>query len=137
MNCRGPLQVKRSVVFRHGVLAIRLLTHFNVADAVASPFDVGDLRRGIVRRAVQQRHRDHSRQVVGEAAAKEKVEAAVLITSAVIDVGRGMPGIDRRNAKRRQPLAVIFRDLDERSSAVNGACGNVLDGVAHAVTDVA
>ena len=94
VDCRGPLEVKRAVIFRHGVFAVGFLTHFDVTDRVTALLDVGDLGGGIVRRAVEHRHRNHGRQIVGHPAGEEHVEAAVLVAAAGVHIHGGMPRVN-------------------------------------------
>ena len=94
MDGSGPLDVQGSVVFRHGVLAIRLLTQFDVSDAVAALFEIGDLGGSVVRRPVKHSDRNHRWEIVGESAGKEEIEAAVLVASGGVHVSGRVPGID-------------------------------------------
>ena len=86
VNCRRPLQVQRAVVFWHGVLAVGLFTHLDIADSVAPLLEVSDLRSCIVGRAVQHSHRDHRWKIVSDSAGKERVKSCVLVKSIVSHV---------------------------------------------------
>src|ERR1700675_4594215 len=68
VKSRRPLQVKRSVLFRHGVLAIGFLAHFDVSDGIAALFDVSDLRGRILGRAVEHSDGDHCRPAISKSA---------------------------------------------------------------------
>ena len=114
VNGRRPLQVERGVILRHGVLAVGLLAHFDVSDAIAAFLDVGDLRRRIVRRAVKHGDRNHRRKVVGQSAGEKKIEAAVLVAAAIVYVFGGVPGINRRNAIGRSSFRRISLLLPRR-----------------------
>src|SRR5438876_7621523 len=72
MNGGCRLQIKRGIVLRHGVLAVRFLAHFDVSDGISTLLDVCDLRRRVVRSAVEHGDRDHRRQIVGEAAGEKR-----------------------------------------------------------------
>ena len=76
------------------VLAVGFLAHFDIADRIAALLDISDLRGRIVRRAVQHGHWNHGRQIVGDAAGEEKIEARVLILSVIPYIRRRMPWID-------------------------------------------
>ena len=96
VNGSGPLKVERCIILRHRVFAVRFLAHLDIGDRIAALLDVGDLRGRVVGRAVEHGHWNHRRQIVGESAGEEEIEASVLVASRRVDigVGRRMPGID-------------------------------------------
>ena len=94
VNCRRPLQVQRAVVFWHGVLAVGLFTHLDIADSVAPLLEVSDLSRRIVGCAVEHGDGNHCRQVIGEPTGEKNIEAAVLKHSTVVYISGRMPGIN-------------------------------------------
>src|ERR1700730_11245504 len=118
------------------MLAVRFLAHFDVSDTVAAFLDVGDLRRRIVGRAIQHGDRNHRRQVVGQSAGEEKIEAAVLVVATIVYVVSRMPGINRRNAKRSSLLDGIFRYFREGAAVINRAGCDLLYRIPNAVADV-
>ncbi len=89
-----PLKVKCAVILRHSVLAIRLLSHFDIGDRIASLLEIGDLGSGVFGRAVQHGDWNHRGQIVREAAGEEQIEAAVLVGSRSVHVRCGMPGVN-------------------------------------------
>ena len=136
VNGRGPLDVKRGIIFRHGVLAIGLLPHFYISDAVATLFQVGNLHSRIVWRAVEHGDWNHRRKIVRKPATEENIKAAVLVISTVIHIIRGMPRINRRNAIRSSFLVGILRRLDKSPAVIHRTHSDLLNGIADAVADV-
>src|SRR5207245_9384044 len=136
MNGRSPLNVKRSVVFRHAVLAIRIFSHLDIADGVATLLNVGNLSGGIFRRAVKEGDGNHRGQVVSEPTGEENVKAGVLVSATIVYVLGGMPRINGRNAICSFLLSGIFRRLDESAVGINCACNNLLNGIADAIANI-
>src|SRR6266849_4557218 len=136
MNSRGPLKVKCGVIFWHGMLAIRLFPHFDIAKWIATVLDVSNLGRGVIGCAVKQGDREHRRQIVGEPAVEEKIETGVLVSATVAYVLGGVPGIDGRNTICGSPLFGIFRRFDESATGINCASSNLLDGITDTVAYV-
>ena len=95
-NRLGPLNVKRGVIFRHGVFSVGLFSHFDVADWIAALFDVVDLRGCVLGRAIKHGDGNHGGKIVGQSAREEEIESRVLIVAAVADICCGVPGIDGR-----------------------------------------
>ena len=118
------------------MLAVGFFAHFYISDGVAAFFDVGDLGGGIFRCAVKHGDRNHCRKVIGESAGKENVEAAVLIVSSIVYVGRGMPGIDGGNGIGGLFFIRSFRGFDENSSRIRRARSDLLNRVADTIADV-
>ena len=126
-----PLNVERGVVLRQNAFAIRLLAHLDPADRVAALLEVRDLRGRIVGRSVEHGDRNHRGQVVGQAAGEEDVEAGVLAASRGVDVGRRMPGIDRRSG-----VSCLRCYRRECCRGVDRAGLEILNAVAHAIAYV-
>ncbi len=103
---------------------------------IAALLNVGDLRGGVVRRAVKHGDRNHRRKIVGEAAGEEKIEAAVLVAARGIHVAGRVPGINRRGAISGRFVADTLLDLGKGAAGIDGADANFLDRVSHAVADV-
>ena len=136
MNGGCRLQIKRGIVLRHGVLAVRFLAHFDVSDGISTLLDVCDLRRRVVRSAVEHGDRDHRRQIVGEAAGEEKIEAAMLVPSTIVHVFVGMPRIDGGHTIGDSILARTLRNLDEGSIRIHRTRFDPLDRVTNTIPNV-
>src|ERR1700693_921566 len=108
------------------MLSIGLLAHFDVSDGIAALLNVGDLRGGVLGRAVEHGDGNHCRQVVGESAGKENIEAAVLVVSTVVHVSGGMPGIDGGTGIRSPLFVRTLRRLDESPGRIGRARRDLL-----------
>ncbi len=99
MQGRGPLQVQRSVIFRREVLAIRLLSHFDIRNWITPFLEIGDLRSGVFRCPIQHRHGYHRREAPRQSAGVEQIKADLITgfhaIGDYIKVGGLMPGINR------------------------------------------
>src|SRR5580700_2601610 len=118
------------------MFAVRLLTHFDVSDAVAAFLHVSNLGSGVIRRAIKHGDRNHRRKIVGESAGKEKVEAAVLVAARGVYVRGRVPWINRRRAVGSGFVAKIFLQLGKGTVGINTAHPNLLNGVSDAIADV-
>ena len=71
MQRRRPLHVKRGIIFRKHVLTVRFFAHFHVGNWIAAFLQISHLRGRVVRRVVQQGHRNHGRQPARHAAGEK------------------------------------------------------------------
>src|SRR5260370_42008099 len=118
------------------MLAVWLLTHFNVADAIAALLHVGNLRGRVVRRSVKHGDRNHRGKVVGESAGKEKVEASVLVSTGGVYICGGVPGINGRRAIGGWPITEILLDLGKGAAGIYNADADFLNGIAHTIAHI-
>ena len=72
MQCGGPLQVERRVIFRQHELPVGFLAHFHIRNGIAALFEVGQLGGAVFRRRVDHGNGNHRRQMIGDAAAEER-----------------------------------------------------------------
>jgi hypothetical protein len=61
----GPLKIESAVIFRQHIFAVWLLTHLYPSERIAALLDIRDLVGGVLRRSIQQGHRQHGREIVG------------------------------------------------------------------------
>src|SRR5256884_3808538 len=74
-------------------MAVWLLAHLHVGNRITALFDVGNLRGGVLRGAVQHGDRYHRGQAPGHSAGVKEIEAD-LVSSPFGQIARFMPRID-------------------------------------------
>ncbi len=62
MQCRGPLDVQRGVIFGQHVLPIGFFTHLDVRNWISALLQISELSGSVVGSVVEQRHRNHAGQ---------------------------------------------------------------------------
>src|SRR5579864_2029707 len=98
MQRSRELQVKYRVVFGQHVLAIGLLSHFDIRNEIATLLEVAHLRGSVLRSAVQHCDWNNRGQATSDSAGEEQVEAWLVARfhaiGCNIEIRRFMPRID-------------------------------------------
>jgi hypothetical protein len=136
MDCVRELNVKRRVVFRQNILAIAFFSHLYPSDWVPAFFQISNLIRSVLRRAEEDRDRNHRRQIVGNAAGEEKVETGLIagliqIRGRVVGIGRGAVGWGLCGIGR------VSYKIDEGAVVEEQAGVYLADGIAGSMPQVA
>src|SRR5260370_39694315 len=118
------------------MVAVCLLTHFNVADAIAALLHVGNLSGRVVGRSGKYGDRNYGGKGVGESDGKEKVEASVLVSTGGVYICGGVPGINGRRAIGGWPITEILLDLGKGAAGIYNADADFLNGIAHTIAHI-
>src|SRR5471032_1425778 len=89
----GPLLEERAVRLRAEALSVRLLTHLHERDGVPPAAQIANLRGGVLRYSVEQRHRNDRPETASQPAGVDGVQAGLLAVQ--VDVEGTVPGIGR------------------------------------------
>src|SRR5262249_28347865 len=111
--------------------------HLDPADRIPALLEIRDLRRGIVRRAVQHRDRNHRGKIVGQAAGEEEIQSGMLAATRRVDALGRMPWIDRRADERGAVLTgSVLECVDERAARIERTGLNFADPVPDTVPNI-
>ena len=77
MEGRGPLQIKRCVIFRQHELPVRFFAHFYVGDRIATLGQIGEFGSAVFGICINHRNGNHRGQMIGDTAGKKQIKAGL------------------------------------------------------------